>query len=371
MGSLAFSLRGSAAGFGIPVLLGRGSAYDGVMKTLGIVVGIVLALGIAGHVSGNQPDRDAVAAASEELGIAFGRQRIDVGEVTLNVVFAGPADGAPVVLLHGFPEFWYAWRGPAAVLARAGFRVIVPDQRGYNRSDKPAGTENYHLRHLVRDIEGLADALGYERISIGCQDMGSGVGWRFLMEHPDRVDRFAVVNAGHPVAWRTLGDGVESDISWYRTFIQLPWIPGFAARVNNWALLANSLRDTSAPGAFGEEEMDQLRSAWDRDGAIHTMGDWYRADFWDWERSDEEARIDRPVLILLSEYDAFIPPDAAHATRDWADEFTLIELGSGSHWVTAEEPERIGDLLTAFFGSVNGDHLQNDEKPTQISVSEE
>ena len=256
------------------------------------------------------------------------------------------------MLLHGFPEFWYAWRGPAAALAEAGFRVIVPDQRGYNRSEKPAGAENYHPRHLVRDIKGLADALGYERISIGCQDVGSGVGWRFLLEHPDRVDRFAVINAGHPLAWRDVGP-VESEVSWYRTFLQLPWIPGYTARLANWWLLASNLRATSAEGAFPEEEMDQLRSAWDRDGAIHSMGDWYRAGFWDWEKSDAEGLVERPVLMLLTDRDAFIPPDAARATKDWARDFTLIELGSGTHWVTGEEPERIGALLVEFFSAKN------------------
>ena len=318
------------------------------MKRLTLVTLVLLALVGLGHWSGSQPDRDAVVAASEELGIAFERRFVDVGEVTLNVVFAGPENGAPVVLLHGFPEFWYAWRGPAAVLARAGFRVIVPDQRGYNRSDKPTGAANYHLRHLVGDIVGLADALGYERVSVGCQDMGSAVGWRLLLEHPERVDRFAVVNAGHPLAWR---EDVESDISWYRTFLQLPWIPGFVARLGNWRLLTSNLRSTSAEGAFPDEELDQLRTAWDRDGAIHTMGDWYRAVFWPWEGDASEARVTRPVMILLSAYDPFIPPDAARASGAWVEDFRLEELGSGTHWVTAEEPERIGGLLVEFFSA--------------------
>lgn len=317
------------------------------MRNLSIAAVVLLALGVAGQLSGIQPDRDAVAAANAELGAGFEGRRIDVGEVTLHVVFAGPEDGPPVVLLHGFPEFWYAWRGPAAVLARAGFRVIVPDQRGYNRSDKPAGAANYGLRHLVGDIVGLVDALGYERVSVGCQDMGSAVGWRLLLEAPERIDRFAVVNAGHPRAWRDLR-GVESEISWYRTFLQIPWLPGYVARLNNWALLAGSLRDTSAPGAFPEAEMNQLRAAWDRGGAIHTMADWYRAEPWPWEGSDADAHVTRPVLLLLSARDAFIPPDAARATGDWADDFTLAELGSGTHWVTAEEPERIGQLLLRF-----------------------
>jgi len=206
----------------------------------------------------------------------------------------------------------------------------------------------------VGDILGLVDALGVERVSIGCQDWGSTVGWRFLLEHPDRVERFAVINAGHPLAWRDLGD-VESEVSWYRTFLQIPWLPGFSARIANWSLLASNLRGTSAPGAFPDDEMDQLRTAWDRDGAIHSMGDWYRNEVWPWEGSDEEARVTRPVLVLLSERDAFIPPDAAHASAKWIDDFTLTELGSGTHWITAEEPERVGGLLRDFFRAERSD----------------
>jgi len=93
---------------------------------------------IGGHMSGNQARRDSVAAAEQQFGVDFESRMVNVGEVSLHVVFAGPVDGYPVILLHGYPEFWYAWRGPMAVLAKAGFRVIAPDQRGYNYSDKPA-----------------------------------------------------------------------------------------------------------------------------------------------------------------------------------------------------------------------------------------
>lgn len=317
-----------------------------------LIAGIVIALLLAaGQCSGKQPELDSVAAASTELGLPFEGRFIDVGEVTLHVVFAGPEDGPPVVLLHGFPEFWYAWRGPAAVLARAGFRVIVPDQRGYNLSDKPDAVADYRLDHLVRDVVGLADALDYQRVSIGCQDWGSTVGWRTLLEHPDRVDRFAVINAGHPLAFAN-ASGDEDKVSWYQTFIQIPWLPGFSARLNDWALLASSLRDSSAAGAFPEEEMDQLRSAWDRDGAIHTMGAWYRAEAWPYQGSREDARVANPVMILLAASDAFIPAQPARDSAAYLQDSRLVELGSGTHWVTAEEPERIGALLAEFFAPV-------------------
>ena len=243
------------------------------MRSLATTAIVVVLLLAAGHWSGSQPERDSVAAASEELGVDFEGRRVDVGEVTLHVVFAGPEDGPPVVLLHGFPEFWYAWRGPAAVLARAGFRVIVPDQRGYNLSDKPSGDAAYSLAKLVPDVVGLVDALGYERVALGAQDMGAGVAWRLVQTEPSRVSRFAVIDVGHPQGYADV-ETEEETISWYRTFLQIPWLPGYTARLGDWWLLASNLRATSAPGAFPDEELDQFRSAWDRDGAIHSMGDW-------------------------------------------------------------------------------------------------
>lgn len=313
-----------------------------------IAGGIALALLlIAGYWSGSQPERDSVVAASEELGVPFEAQFIDVGDVTLHVVFAGPQDGPPVVLLHGFPEFWYAWRGPAAALALAGFRVIVPDQRGYNLSDKPGGADAYSLSELAPDIVGLIDALGYEQVFLGAQDQGGAVAWRLVQTHPDRVARFAVIDVGHPAGYADV-ETEEETISWYRTFLQIPWLPGYTARLGNWWLLASNLRATSAPGAFPDEELDQFRSAWDRDGAIHSMGAWYRAP-----RTappvPTETRVAVPTLLILAEDDAFIPSDQSRAGMKYLDNGALLELGSGTHWVAGEEPERIGQILVEFF----------------------
>jgi len=310
---------------------------------LGIAAVLLL---LVGQWSGSQPERDSVSAASAELGLKFESRFIDVGKLALHVVFAGPEGGPPVVLLHGFPEFWYAWRGPAAVLARAGFRVIIPDQRGYNLSDKPAGVDSYRQDELMSDIVGLIDALDYPRVAIGAQDMGAGVAWRLVMTRPDLVSRFAVIDVGHPKGYVEF-ESQEETVSWYRTFLQIPWLPGYTARLGNWSLLATNLRATSAPGAFPEEEMDQFRSAWDRDGAIHSMGAWYRAP---WVDVDSDSRVRTPTLLILAANDAFIPSDASRAGMKYLDNGRLLELGSGTHWVVGEEPERIGQILVHFFG---------------------
>jgi len=320
-----------------------------------VVFGLFLAIlgfAVIGHVSGNQPGRDSVAAARSELGIELESRFVDVGDVTLHVVLAGPADGPPVVLLHGFPEFWYAWRGAMGVLARAGFRVIAPDQRGYHLSDKPAAVEAYRVDHLAADIAGLIAALGFDDAYLVGHDWGGGVAWRTVIEHSRRVRKLVVLDTPHPRAGEGFTSG-EERVSWYRTYLQIPWLPGWTARFGNWALLANALRNTSRPGTFPDSALDQFRSAWDHDGSIHAMGKWYRAEY---PPLAGEGRVAVPTLVLVAAKDAFIPGDLTRRSGLFLDAGEVRELGSGTHWVIQEEPQRIGEILVEFFGGAPGRH---------------
>ncbi len=321
-------------------------------RVLGIATGIVVALVVLGHCSGSQPRLDAVEAARRELGIELDARKVDVGDVELFVVRAGPPDGPPIVLLHGFPEFWYAWKGVIAPLAKAGFRVIVPDQRGYGDSDKPPAIDDYHVDKLGDDIANLIAALGYENAGVVAHDWGGGVAWNLAIRHPERVRKLAVIDTPHPDAWRRV-ETKEEAVSWYRTYFQIPWLPEESARWGNWALLAKSMRGTAKPGAFPDEKLAFYRSAWDRDGAFGTMVNWYRSSFRTFTRdaTTPEHRVALPVLLLLAKDDAYIPSDMTRASLSFLDDGKLVELGSGTHWVVQEEPERIAELLIAFFAA--------------------
>ena len=320
-----------------------------VRRFLGLVSGTIVALLALGHCSGNQPRLDAVEAARRELGIEVDARKVDVGDVELFVVRAGPPDGLPVVLLHGFPEFWYAWKGAIAPLTQAGYRVILPDQRGYGDSDKPRGVESYAVDRLGDDIAGLITALGYENAFVAAHDWGGGVAWNVAIRHPDRVRKLAVLDTPHPDAWRQV-QTKEETVSWFRTFFQIPFLPEESARWGNWYLQSKMLRDTAKPGAFPDEKLELYRSAWDRDGAYGPMVNWYRAAFRS-ERSDATAdrRVQTPTLLLRASSDAFIAADLTRASVPLCDDARLVELGSGTHWVVQEEPERIARLLAEFF----------------------
>src|SRR5512134_3366243 len=123
---------------------------------------------------------------------------IKTNGIQLHSVQAGPKDGIPVVLLHGFPEFWYGWRKQIPALAESGCRVIVPDQRGYNLSDKPRGVQAYCVDNLVNDIVGLIGALDYEKVNLVGHDWGALVAWMLAIKHPNRVHRLGIINVPHP-----------------------------------------------------------------------------------------------------------------------------------------------------------------------------
>jgi pimeloyl-ACP methyl ester carboxylesterase len=319
----------------------------GIGRIVLLLLVVLTAVGILGHVSGNQEPRDAVAAAERSLGIELRSHAVDVGDLELHVVEAGPEDGPLVVLLHGFPEFWYAWHGPLARLAAAGFRAVAPDQRGYNASDKPTGVEAYRVEHLAGDISGLIRALGYDQAYVAGHDWGGGVAWYLAIRHPERVRKLLIIDTPHPKAFYF--ETEEQSTSWYRVFFQIPWLPEWVSRVANWRMLANALRETSRPGTFPEEEMDLYRSAWDRDGAFSSMVNWYRAAFRHPFQEEGELRVRIPTLVVLAADDAYIPSDLTRQSLRYLDDGQLLELGEGTHWVMQEEPERIGRILIDFF----------------------
>lgn len=309
---------------------------------------ILLVLILIGYLSGNQPKHNAVAAVEQQFAIPLEKKRINVGEINLNVIFAGPKDGKPILLLHGYPEFWYAWRGVIPVLVDAGFRVIVPDQRGYNESDKPPGASAYTLDKLAGDIDGLIDALGYTNVFLAGHDFGGLVLWWTLLLYPNRVENFVIINKPHPSALRQEQDQGET-ISWYRTFLRIPWLPGYVARLGNWFLLVKNLIATSRPGTFAGSDLEQYRSAWNNDGAIHSMGTWYRAN----AKFDmhKDANIKAPGLYLRSANDAFSSQQSAKKSMDFVDNTSLVELDSGTHWIIQESPELVGEYLIRHFNN--------------------
>ena len=318
------------------------------LRILAVIVLLVLVTGALAWRSGSRPPFDEVALAERRLGIALESRRIDTGEVTLHAVLAGPEDGPPVVLLHGFPEFWFSWHRQVGALAAAGFRVVAPDQRGANRSDKPGDRTRYAGQHLRADVLGLLDALGWESACFGGHDVGGGVLWRLVYRNPERVRRAVIFNVGHPRMWAEANPDDDPDsISWFRSFFRLPFLPELVARSGDWWLLGRNLRQTSRPGTFDDEELAVYKAAWARDNAISSMINTYRAE-WS-ELTDLPPVTPVPVRLVWGEKDAFQPLAAARLSERYLEPGAVRYVPEASHWILMEEPELTSRAMIEFF----------------------
>ncbi len=276
---------------------------------------------------------------------------IDVGQVKLHAVEAGPLDGPLAILLHGFPEFWYAWRQQITPLAAAGYRVLVPDQRGYNLSEKPAGVAAYNLDRLAADVVGLIDDAGRDRALLVGHDWGGAVAWWTAIRHPERLAKLAVLNMPHP---RVLEHFVRHDRaqrkrSSYMLAFQLPWLPERRFAAGNFAKAAAALEKTSRPGTFSDDDLARYRAAWSQPGALHAMFQWYRAAFRARPARPASTQVEVPTLLVWGTADGFLGREMAEPSIARCTQGRLAPIDGASHWVQHEEPERVSRLLGDFF----------------------
>ncbi|CAD7054258.1 alpha/beta hydrolase [Pseudorhizobium endolithicum] len=272
---------------------------------------------------------------------------VNAGGIRLHVVQAGPDDGKPVILLHGFPDFWIGWRRQIDALVSAGYKVIVPDQRGCNTSDKPRGVREYALGKLVGDVVGLADALGLERFHLVGHDWGGMVTWAAGEMVPDRLERLVILNAPHPEV--LLAHAMRSPTQFlrssYAAFFQFPWLPEAVLGANRSSMLAGALRRSSRKGAFKEEEIADYRQAWEQPQALTSMLNWYRALRL---RPALNARITVPTLILWGMQDQALEYGLAERSLALCDRGHLKAFQKATHWVQREESSSVNAALLAF-----------------------
>ena len=277
---------------------------------------------------------------------------IETNGIRLHVAQAGPADGPLVILLHGFPEFWYGWRRQIEPLARAGYRVWAPDQRGYNLSDKPQGLAAYDIAELARDVVGLIDASGRQKCFLAGHDWGAAVAWTVAQSYPERIEKLAILNVPHPaVMFRTLRSSpAQLRKSWYMFFFQIPLLPEAMLRTNDWAGAVEMLRRSSLPGSFTEQDFEQYRQAWWRKGAFTSMLNWYRAVIQHPPAMPADPRLRLPTLVLWGKRDIALSHEMAQLSIDLCEDGQLIFFENATHWVQHDEAEAVTAYLIGFFG---------------------
>jgi pimeloyl-ACP methyl ester carboxylesterase len=273
------------------------------------------------------------------------------------VTQAGPADGKLVLLLHGFPDFWYGWRQQIAPLAQAGFHVVVPDQRGYNLSDKPNGVPAYQIGRLAKDVIGLLDALGVQEACIAGHDWGAAVAWETAMRYPERVKKLAILNVPHPdVMQRHLrGSWGQMRKSWYIFFFQIPWLPEAMLSGRGYGNLIQLLKRSGKAGTFDERDLPAYIQAWSQPGALTAMINWYRAVLRGGVTSTGlvekkgARRVKPPALILWGKRDVALSSEMVQPSLELCDQGRLVFFDQATHWVQLDEAGAVTHHLLEFF----------------------
>ncbi|HVM95756.1 MAG TPA: alpha/beta hydrolase, partial [Candidatus Acidoferrales bacterium] len=261
-------------------------------------------------------------------------QYADIHGVRFHFIEAGNGDAMPVVLLHGFPEFWMGWRKQIPALVDAGFRVIVPDQRGYNLSDKPQGIDSYDLDALGLDVVGLADHLGIDKLRLVGHDWGASVAWWLATTQPARIEKMATLNAPHPALWRRAmrDNPAQRRKSWYVFMLRIPWLPELGLRASNFKSLAQSLVDSSRPGTFSVADFDAYRQAWAQPGALTAMINWYRALLRK-EMPTDLPKVDFETLMIWGVDDKFGDRSVAEESIGLCNRGRIVCVDQTTHWV--------------------------------------
>jgi pimeloyl-ACP methyl ester carboxylesterase len=297
---------------------------------------------------------DVVADAPQPLtpdsGTELRHGHAELDDVTLHYVEAG--NGPLIVLLHGFPEFWFGWRRQIAPLAEAGFRVVAPDMRGYNLSSRPAGVAPYGADRLAADVRGLIRKLGCESAMLVGHDWGGTAAWATAMNHPEVVERMAILDAAHP---RRLQKGLfrprQLARSWYFFFFALPALPERVVRARRFRFLRRFLRD--AQPAYTPQEMNRYVEAWAQPGAATAMINYYRFSVRQPPKQAKAALrpISAPTLVIWGQRDRYLGRKLAEPYHDDVPNLDrVVRIANASHWVHHDEAERVTQLLIDFFG---------------------
>ena len=274
----------------------------------------------------------------------------DLPNLRIHYVEAG--EGPTVMLLHGFPEFWYSWRHQIPALVKAGYRVVAPDMRGYNQTEKPTPVAAYAPDNLADDIQALIEYLGTNLHALAGHDWGGGVAWFFAMKYPESYERLSILNCPHPARFlSSLLTLRQLRKSWYMFFFQLPWLPEQMIRSGDFAFIRKTLtRDPIRKDAFSDEDVDAYINALQTPGALTGAINYYRAAFRQSPFSTYKSfkPIEAPVQVLWGAQDRHLGKEIAAPHNRWVPNAQVEFCEDASHWLMMDRPEWVNNQLRTF-----------------------
>jgi pimeloyl-ACP methyl ester carboxylesterase len=269
-------------------------------------------------------------------------QRVETAD-GISLALRDEGVGAPVVLLHGFPDSSYVWRHQIRALEGAGFRALAPDLRGLGESDKPQEVEAYRMTTIAKDVVAILDHFGIERAHLIGHDFGANLAWVVAGLHPQRVDRLVAMSVGHPNTQREPTVD-QREKAWYMLWFQFEGLAEEVVPRNDWRLLREWTR--------GNGDVERYIADLSRPGAMRAGLNWYRANVPP-QRELAPPRafptIVAPTLGLWSTGDDYLLEDPVrssgeHVTGEWRYE----RIEGASHWLQLDRPDRVNELLLDF-----------------------
>lgn len=259
-------------------------------------------------------------------------------------------EGPLMLLLHGFPEFWYSWRHQIPEFAK-DYNVVALDLRGYNDSDKPKETAAYALPELIKDVEGAILALGYDKCVLVGHDWGGAIAWSFAYEHADMLEKLIVLNLPHPAKF-VAGLRTPQQLlrSWYIALFQLPKLPEWMLSANDYAAIRAAFSNMAInPEAFSPQDLDAYATAAAKPGALTGMLNYYRNIF----RSDGLFQqtwdtLEIPTLMIWGEEDTALGKELTYGTEEFVSDFEIKYIPQCSHWVQQEQPALVNQYIRDF-----------------------
>jgi pimeloyl-ACP methyl ester carboxylesterase len=279
---------------------------------------------------------------------------VSANGLTFEVYTAGdPASERLALLLHGFPEHAFSWRYQLPLLARLGYRVWAPNQRGYGNSARPKGAASYAIDALVADAAGLIDASGARRVTLVGHDWGGLVAWELAARRTRPLERLVILNVPHPARFREelAGNPAQRRRSRYATFFQLPWLPEWLFRRKGAALIGEAFRGMAIDKSrFPDDVLDVYRKNALLPGAMTAMLDWYRAAGRGFGSLGTTTPIETPTLLIWGEADSALGKETTVGTERYVKDLTIRYLPGVSHWVQQEAPEAVNEILEGWLG---------------------
>ncbi len=275
---------------------------------------------------------------------------ITTNGVKLHYVTQGT--GPLMLMLHGFPEFWYSWRHQIPEFAQ-NFQVVALDLRGYNDSEKPKEQSAYIMDEFVKDIEGVIKGLGHEKCVLVGHDWGGAIAWFFAYTHPEMLETLIILNLPHPAKF-SQGFLTPQQLlrSSYMFLFQLPAIPEFLLQSFDYQIIAQTIQGTAVnKNAFTSSDLEAYKNAAAKPGALTAMLNYYRNNLTSFLPNKKWGILPVPTLMIWGENDTALGKELTYGTDAYVSNFQIQYIPNCGHWVQQEQPQLVNQYINNFLVS--------------------